>query len=213
VLGDLGSNNQTYTVTGTAAKKAGEKKVDSDLNTIFAGVKLKGKRKVTHLFGQTNPKVGKKPPYLVPTTEKHPDLGAIYDQRVNRKFERGAKKISRGQRAKWYVSSTKLATLRKERKKAVGKLAAGWAPAAAKLNVKLPTWITRHATPRGDVVPKIRRGSYSLTIRNNVPYGRKLALQAIANRALRGRDQKLARRLPHVLRGALKRARLESIKV
>jgi hypothetical protein len=150
---------------------------------------------------------------MVPTKEKHPDLGLIYDHRIKRKFEKGAKKISRGQRAKWYVSSTKLAVLRRERKKAVGKLAAGWAPAARKLKVKLPEWINRHTTPQGDVVPRIGRGSYSLTIRNNVPYGRQLALQSIANRVMIGREGKLARRLPHVLRGALKRARMESMKV
>jgi hypothetical protein len=199
------------TVNGAAAKRAGEAKIDADLSGIFAGVKLKRTRKIPHLFGKTSTKSGRPPPYTVPTVEKHPDLNAIYDQRLQRKFDSGRKRISRGQKAKWYVSSAKLAVLRRERKAAVGKLAAGWAPAARKVKVKLPAWITRHSNPRGSVQAHIGRGSYSMTIRNSVPYGTRLALQAIADRVLQGRQGKLSRRLPHVLRGALRKARLEAM--
>lgn len=195
------------TVTGNVAKKAGERKIEADMNAIFAGVKLRGKRTITKAFGK---ELKKK--VVVKTVEKHPDLGAVYDQRIKRRFDKGAKRISRGQKAAFYVSSVKLAALKSERKKRVGKLVAGWAPAAAKLKVKLPAWVTRHAA-RGSVVLRVTRGGYTVKISNRVPFADRLNLQAIADRVLAGRDRKLEARLPFVLKGALRRARMESMAV
>lgn len=194
------------TVTGTMAKRAGEKRVEADIDSIFQGVKLKGKRVIASAFGKPL-----KRKVTVETVEKHPDLDAIYDARLGRKFAKGAKKISRGQRAAFYVSSVKLGVLKAERKKRVGKLVAGWAPAAARLNVRLPSWVTRHRG-RGGVVLRVTRGGYSVVISNKVPYGDRLNLQAIADRALAGRERKLGARLPFVMKGALRRARLESMR-
>jgi hypothetical protein len=94
--------------------------------------------------------------------------------------------------------------------KKVGMLAGGWAAAAAEFNVSLPMWIKRHGG--GASVPVVKKSSsgYVVIIKNSMPYG---DLQRHANRALLGRNRKLEARLPMVLKGALRRARMESMAV
>ena len=96
--------------------------------------------------------------------------------------------------------------------KKVGILILGWGAAADFVKLRLPAWVLRHATTKGSITSKNTWGVYSLVIRNSVPFGAGLGLQRIADRALAGRGVKLEARLPHVLRGAIKRARLESMR-
>lgn len=211
-------------VNGSAAKKAGEAQVDRDARALFVGVALKGKRTLNHLFGDTDPDVGRKPPYVLDTVEQWPDVDRVWSARAARRTRYG---IGRGRRADlavqmtakaasnrgaYYVSGAKLRRAVAVRKKRVGYLAAGWLAAARALNVNLPAWITRHGPRGGSVSVRRTSGSYSVRIVNAVSYGDRLGLQAIANRALQVRQGKLERRIPHVLRGAIKRARLESIR-
>lgn len=195
------------TVTGTEAKKAAERKLDAEAATLFVGVTLKGKRTITHAFGRPL-----KAPVTYATKERHPNVEKIWDERTQRRFAAKRKKLSRGGKSAFYVSNPKLIKAIAARKKNIGKLAAGWAAAAEKLNVKLPAWIKRHGTARGAVLLRLGRMSYSVRIQNDVPYGDALQLQAIADRTARTRERKLAARLPHVLRGALKRSQRESLK-
>lgn len=194
------------TVKGGEAKKAAEAKIDREAAALFAPVTLKGKRRITHVFGKPM-----KRPMTVPTRELHPDVAAIWDERTRRRFATKRKKISRGQKAPFYVARPKLLRAIAERKKAVGKLASGWSAAAAKLNVKLPSWITRHGSGRGQVQVRMTGYSYSVRIENNVPYGDALQLQGIADRAAKIRERKLAARMPHVIRGAIRRAQREAL--
>lgn len=195
------------TVTGTEAKKAAERKIEAEAKLIFVGVDLKGKRTITHAFGRPLKK-----PVTYATKERHPNVEAIWAERTQRRFAAKRKVISRGQKAAFYVSNPKLIKAIAARKKNVGKLAAGWAAAAEKLSVKLPAWIKRHGTARGAVLIRIGSMSYSVRIQNDVPYGDALQLQAIADRTARSRERKLAARLPHVIRGAIKRAGREALK-
>lgn len=195
------------TVTGTEARKAAERKIESEASLIFVGVTLKGKRTITQAFGRPL-----KTPVTVPTKERHPDPIKIWDERTRRRFATKRKTLTRGQKAPYYVSSPKLAKAIALKKKNIGKLAAGWAAAAEKLNVKLPAWIKRHGTSRGAVQIRLGSMSYSVIIRNDVPYGDALQLQAIADRTAKARERKLAARLPHVIRGAIKRASREALK-
>lgn len=189
------------TVKGTEARKTGERKIDSEAAAIFQPVTIKGERELTHLFGK---KLAQ--PIKVKTRERHADVAGIWDMRAKRRFEAKRKTISRGQKAAYYVAASKLQRAAADRKKRIGKLASGWAAAAEKVGVKLPSWIARHGSGRGDVLLTVGSLSYSIRIRNNVSYGDRLQLQRIADRVARVRQRKLEARLPHVLRGALRRA-------
>ncbi|HEY7822440.1 MAG TPA: hypothetical protein VIG24_06395, partial [Acidimicrobiia bacterium] len=89
------------------AKRAGERSIRKNLRSVFAGVNLKGQRQITHLFGRTDV-AGL--PFRTPTTEKHPQVKSLYEQR---KVGSGYR-VSRGQRARYYVDERKLAALEKE---------------------------------------------------------------------------------------------------
>jgi hypothetical protein len=201
------------TVGGSEAKKAGERKVESDAAALFVGKELKGKRMIPHLFGDYEPDVGNKPPYYTPTTERYPHPSVIWAVRLKRKFESGARRIGRGRKQAYYVEQRKLNKAIRERKRKVGNLAAGWNAAAAQLGVQMPAWIKRHGSKNGRVTVRKTATSYSIRITNSVPYSDRLALQRIIDRVQKTRQGKLERRLPHVLNGALRRARLESMRV
>lgn len=110
---------------GTAAKKAGEKQVEKDLAALFVGVRLKGKRR-----------------------EQWPDVAAIHATRFSRK---SGKRLTRGQKAAYYVDQSKLKTLLTKLKAQVGKLASGWVAAFVRLGGSVPVWIARHGASRGTV--------------------------------------------------------------
>lgn len=193
-------------VKGTAAKKQGEESVSRDLRRIFAPVKLKGKRNVPMLFGETDPSgVGNNPPYVVDTKERHPDLGVIYDVRNGRR--RGGR-LTRGQRQAYYVSDKKFRAFERERRKKVGQLAAGYNAAAQRLGVAMPSWIKRHGIGKGSVLVRVTSGSYMIVIRNSVVYGRAQRLHVLAERAAQIQRNKLERRLPHLIKAELRKAGL-----
>ena len=197
------------TVSGVKARQAGEKRVEREAKALFVGVRIKGKRKLDHLFGKKNLKAGKKPPYVFNTTEVWKNVDEVWDAR-RAKAKRGL--IGRGRRGAYYVDQRKLQASIRARKKSVGKLCAGWNAAAQKLGVKLPQWIARHGTKHGSCVPVIRRGGYSVRMTNTVPFASKLSLQKIADHAMKVRQGKLERRLPHVIAGAIRRAKREALR-
>lgn len=90
----------------------------------------------------------------------------------------------------------------------VGLLASGWNTAAAKLGVKLPAWISRHGTANGGVAVETGNGKLVIVISNKVRYGAALEMQRRANYVMRYRRAALRRRLPYVLRAALKKSGL-----
>lgn len=194
-------------ITGTAAKKQGERKIDSDLGGIFAPVKIKGRRTIPHLFGDYAPDTGRKPPYIVPTVESHPDPGGIYTARKQR---RHGGRLTRGQKAPYYVAAPKIQQLKTKLKKKVGQLAAGYNAAAQRLNVPLPAWVRRHGNKYGRVQVRTGASSFTVAITNSVPYGQAQHMQRIADRTLAIRRNKLERRLPFVLRAAIKKAGLKT---
>jgi hypothetical protein len=95
----------------------------------------------------------------------------------------------------------------------VGLLASGWASAAAKLGVRLPAWVTRHGTANGGVAVEIGAGKLVIVISNKVKYGAAQDLQRRADYVMRYRQAALRRRLPYVLRAALKKSGLGGGKI
>ena len=149
--------------TGTAARKAGEGAIRKDLGRIFAPVVLKGRRKITQVFGTPL-----KRPVFVPTKERWPDVEAIYAGRLARKG--GRKHLTRGQKQAFYVDKRKLSALQKMLIARVGFLAAGWNAAAESLGVKLPAWVSRHGTGHGSYLALLDTSHISITIVNAVGY-------------------------------------------
>jgi hypothetical protein len=123
--------------TGPAAKKAGEHAIMRDLGAVFVPVTIKGFRTITTVFGR---KIAN--PVRVQTTEKWPDVPAIYHERSGR---RHGGRLTRGRKQAYYVSRSKLTSLANSLKAKVGTLAAGWIPAALELEAKVPAFIMRHA--------------------------------------------------------------------
>jgi hypothetical protein len=192
---------------GRNAKQAGERKIDRDVGVVLTPVRLKGRRAITHLFGNKHPKTGSKPPWFVRTKEVHPDVEKIHDARWDRAKDR-LRRVTRGRAQAYYVSEAKVRPLRTKLKKRVGLLAGGWNATAVKVGAKLPAWVKRHGTEGGKVQVKLRSKSYVITMRNQVGYGRKLGLQKRVDRAALKQAGKLRRRLPYVLRAEMRMAGL-----
>jgi hypothetical protein len=132
-------------VSGLDARRAGENKITGQMRRILAPKNLKGRRKITHVFGRKL-----KRPVYVQTKEKYPDVAALY--RDNTRFRTiGAGVTTRKVANKFYVSATKFKAEQRSRHGQVGKFASGWAPGAAALDVPVQNWISRHGASNGMV--------------------------------------------------------------
>lgn len=167
-------------VTGTAARKAGESKIARQMQQVLAPVKLKGRRRITHVFGR---KLAR--PITVPTREKHPDVAALYRGELRARSGLGFTSGLRS--AKFYVDERKFRAVFALRKSRVGRLASGWSAAALALDLPVQAWIGRHGTERG--VVRLTSGEHSagVVVRNLAP-GIPPQLRA-----------ELARRVPYAL--------------
>ena len=104
----------------------------------------------------------------------------------------------------------KMRSYTKKQQKMAGFLAAGFIPAAEKLKLKLPAWITRHKTPPGFVRPKITKSGYTLTVGNSASYARNANVPKHMKTALgyEKRRKRIVLALKYEVRSILKRQRL-----
>jgi hypothetical protein len=80
----------------------------------------------------------------------------------------------------------------------VGKLASGWAKAALRLGQKLPPWIARHGTKRGQVGLTFTQKEARIVVANAVPYaGNVSGIQRRVRFALMLRERALTRQLEY----------------
>ncbi len=177
------------------AKRAGERSIRKNLRSVFSGVNLKGQRQITHLFGRTDV-AGL--PFRTPTTEKHPDVKALYEQR---KVGSGYR-VRRGQRARYYVDERKLAALEQVLIKRVGWAAAGFGPAAQRLGAAVPAYVRRHVGKApGTVAVNTTGAILSIVITNRVDYVARLSgLQRRLNWAVARRKTAMEKQLPYLIR-------------
>jgi len=185
------------------SKRRGEGTITTDVLTVFTPVVIKGYRTIKKVFGRTMKK-----PVRVKTVEKHPDVWAVYGQRLDRKQATGRKRIGRGRKQAYYADEKKLKAMTKKRHSGVGRLASGWLPAAQKVGVKVPAWIARHGAGRGTVKEDSRRMAYTFTAGNAVRYGRHAGIDRVVQGVKRMRQGKMHRRLPYALRAVLKKVNL-----
>ena len=130
---------------GSQAKVRGFAAIERDMGKIFAPVKLKHKRKEAISAGE---------------------MISIHRRMLSSK--RPGAPMRRDRAQPYYVDQRKfkqyITTLRSH----VGRLAAGWMPAATRLSYSPPAWIARHPSPRGSVALIEEGSNYSLTAINNV---------------------------------------------
>lgn len=148
--------------TGRDAKKAGELKIYTQMSRVLAPVKIKGRRLVSQAWG----KKLKRPRYI-PTKERFPDVAGLYRAQLHARKGVG---FAVGRRvAKHYVDERKFKAILKERQGNVGKLASGWAAAAAALDQPVQAWIRRHGTSRGRIQVLEDSGYYRVEVTNLAP--------------------------------------------
>lgn len=194
---------------GKAGLAAGEASIDRDLFGIFSPRDLKGSRSIDHLFGLKDPDVGRKPPYVVPTREKHPNLKVIYNYRNARRKDGRA--LSRGQKQAFYVDRGKFEALRAELKSRVGWSCAAWYVAAIKAGLNprgVPAWIKRHTNAPGAADIVTTATSFAIILTSATEWNNSLRMDEKAARVLGYRMRAIESQLPHLVRAAIKRAGL-----
>lgn len=151
--------------SSSAARRRGYAAISRDLNRIFVPVRLKGKR-----------------------TERHslPDMVRIHTKHLGYKRP-GAKMRRYG--GPYYVDKRKFRQLEITLRSHVGRLAAGWAPAATALGVKLPSWIGRHG---------LGRGTYEVQYQGGLMW-----LEAVNLASAHAPVEELRRRVPYAVEYAL----------
>ncbi|MBC7367570.1 MAG: hypothetical protein H7343_12315 [Undibacterium sp.] len=147
---------------GAAAYRQGRERIKANLNAVFAPVKIKGRRKLTTVFGHRL-----KSPLYVATKERFPDVSATYRQRAHARGTGVGITVSRG--AKAYVDTRKFVAVLAAKQARVGLLAAGFAAGANALDVPLQQWVSRHGPATGTVKMDLFSARMAITVENFAP--------------------------------------------
>lgn len=190
---------------GREGLEAGKASIARDLGSIFSGVKLKRRRVITQAFGK---KLAQ--PVTVKTEEMHPDVEAVYQRRNVR---RKGRRLTRGQRAAYYVDEQKLKRLQRDREARIGFAAGTWYRAGLEAALPMrgvPSWVKRHTSAPGGAHLTMRPDSFSITLESSLSYNDKLDMAGKARRVLGYREGSLKRRLPHMIRAIAKKSGLQA---
>lgn len=105
-----------------------------------------------------------------------------------------------------YASSGKINSYKRERQKSVGKLKAGWVPAARHYGSKIPAWISKQSVKMGSWNDKIddKRVNYMLTSTNSTPWAPR-KLRALMMFATGKRQKDLDKHLKQAITRAAKK--------
>jgi hypothetical protein len=183
------------------AKKAGEKSIGRNIDRIFVGKTLMGSRKITHLFGRTDvPGL----PYVVPTTEKYPDVEGLYAAKKTQ-AKRNAMRGMRFFGPPLTVSRRKVRKVYQREVRKVGWLAGGWNKAAERLGAtpKVPAFVRRHGSAPGQVVVDFSATRLRIVLVNQVKYADYVGgLQKRASFALTKRVHAMQKQIPRLIREA-----------
>ncbi len=190
---------------GLASGKHG---INRDLAGIFVPVALKGRRKVTQMFGKPLKK-----PVFVTTREKYPNVGEIYNERKARQIIAGRKLVSLGRRQPYYVDKTKLELLRRELYTHIGWAAACWLVAAleAGLDPKgVPPFVQALTAAPGSAVIEVTNTSFSLLLSSSLPYNQALDMARKVATVCGYRQNAFTREVNSKVGAILKRAGLNA---
>jgi len=151
---------------GAAAYRAGRTKIARQMSALLAPVKLKGRRKISVVFGRRLKRA-----ITVPTKERHPNVSAIYREQSHLLTKRIGFRLKNYQGRKYYVDVSKFQRELKARQASVGKLASGWAEGAAALDLPVQNWISRHGRGRGAVKFELMSAKMRVTVTNRPASG------------------------------------------
>lgn len=104
------------------------------------------------------------------------------------------------------LSPSEMKRVLAQKKKQLGREAAGWNAAAAQLKTKVPAWVKRHSGEGSCIIRQGRHGKVEISISNSVPYGQDI---------LRIRSRFVLQSVKQVLDGtlrALKRKLIRSVR-
>lgn len=212
------SNGQTK---GSAAKKAGEMTIANDLRRIFTPLTGPALQAVEDFYGreqrqQFGHKGAKALGEVVTKVLRPGDMQGWHQERrrkdgrvmnVHRQVATGLRKRDlRGLDQGLVAQEDYKAYLRKIHAR-VGLLASGWNTAAQKLGVKLPAWVMRHGTTRGQYVMVSTSRLTRIEVSNAVPFvGEVRGLERRMNWAIKNQVQKMDRKADFLLRQAIRKA-------
>lgn len=186
---------------GAKALAIGKRAIDRDLARVFAPVKIKGRRKITQVFGQQM-----KRPKFVQTKEMHPDVDAIHSARFKRKTDKGGK-MTRGRAQAYYVDVKKLEATRKRLHARVGRLASAVVGAGERALGPLngvPAFVRRHSSNLGAVA--LLEDNRGIRVRAaNYATAANAELQRRFNRVAEYRFRAMERELPYMARALEKK--------
>lgn len=161
---------------GLVAKKLGENTVKNDIARLFQKV-----RKTTKKPGEVHSAA---------------EIPVIHKRHRNKRGRVSKRVASHPVYTEDYNAYLKLKLA------SVGKLAAGWAPAAIRLGAPIPAWVKRHTSP-GDVLVQDTPDYYLVRATNRVPYvTQQYNLNASMARALNLQENKLRRELEFSVQAA-----------
>ena len=151
-------------ITGAAAYRAGRVRIARQMSAVLAPVKLKGQRKITVVFGRKLRRA-----VTVATKEKYPNVAALYKTQLTTRLTGVGLRLKDFRGQKFYVDVRKFQAVLQDRQSRVGRLAAGWAPAAEALDVPVQQWIARHGAGRGTITRDLNGAQMRITVRNFAP--------------------------------------------
>src|SRR5438093_4831145 len=164
---------------GSAAKKAGEAAIKSDLARVMIAVRA-------------SKNVALQDPRAI-----HQRLRDLRTGRIN----------PRNLKKPYPVDAGALRSLRNELLKRVGELAAGWNAGAERLGVKLPAWVSRHGPRRSSISVLNSIRQFRITLTNAVKYVTSVAdYDRRIQSAVSIQARKMQRQADFLLTRALKRA-------
>lgn len=164
---------------GSAAKKAGEQAIISDLARVM--IATARRKRAT----------------LADPAEIHKRLRDLRTGRIN----------PRNLKRPYPVNPAALRSLRNELLKRVGELAAGWNAGAQKLGVKLPAWVARHGSKRSSAAVINTFRVFRIILTNAVKYVPSVnAYDRRIQSAINVQGSKMQRRAEFLLKRALGRA-------
>lgn len=204
-------------VTGMAAKKQGEAAVERDIRKIYgtaakAYIDLALRDKgVAKLFwrqiseGDYTAARELLQQYGGTRYQKTRSVASFDGGTMHGRFRRRGR-VTRDEVMMLVTNAKELQKYIRKMQGQVGLLAAGWVRAAEKLGQPLPAWVTRHGAGRGGVVVMTGADKVIILIANRVKYAQAQDMQRRADAVLAIRENKLRRRMPYVIKHALKTA-------
>lgn len=204
-------------VTGLAAKKRGEARVAGDIAKIYGtaakvyiDLALRNKPLAQAFWKAINDGDFQRAKELMKDSgaSRYRNASSIapFDGGTMHQRFRKRGRVQRDQVTMIVTDTKQLQAYVKKMQGRVGMLAAGWMRAARKLGQPLPAWVSRHGDRRGACVILKREDAVVIVFSNRVKFAGLQDMQRRAEYVLGYRERALAKRMPYIIRAALRDA-------